>query len=148
MFHTHVASVLSGCCICFTHMLQVFNLDVAYVSHICCNSIFQMFHLCLIYVVSECFMLQVFHEGMASDVRMAQCRRTGTQRAGGRLLSPAHAEGERGGGPREGAGHSDGAGCACEAGAGCMAIHPDARSGGRRSPAVPTGAAPGWACEK
>ena len=31
MFHTYVASVLSGCCICFTHMLQVFYLDVAYV---------------------------------------------------------------------------------------------------------------------
>ena len=24
---------LSGCCICFTHMLQVFNLNVAYVSN-------------------------------------------------------------------------------------------------------------------
>ena len=29
IFHTYVASVLSGCCICFTHMLQVFYLDVA-----------------------------------------------------------------------------------------------------------------------
>ena len=33
MFHTHVASIFSGCCICFTHMLQVFYLDVAYVFH-------------------------------------------------------------------------------------------------------------------
>jgi hypothetical protein len=49
---------------------------------------------------------------------------------------------ERGGGPREGARRSDGAGCACEAGAGCAAVHPDARSGGCRSPAVPMGAAP------
>jgi hypothetical protein len=31
MFHIYVASVLSGCCICFTHMLHVFYLDVAYV---------------------------------------------------------------------------------------------------------------------
>jgi hypothetical protein len=30
MFHTYVASVLSGCCICFTYMLQMFYLDVAY----------------------------------------------------------------------------------------------------------------------
>jgi hypothetical protein len=42
--YTHVASVLFGCCICFTHILQVFYLDVAYVSHICCDSMFQMFH--------------------------------------------------------------------------------------------------------
>ena len=55
MFHTHLASVLSGCCICFTHMLQVFYLDVAHVSHICCNIMFQMFHLCLTYVASKCF---------------------------------------------------------------------------------------------
>ena len=50
IFHTHVASVLSGCCICFTHMLQVFYQDVVYVSHICCNS---MFHLCPTYVASS-----------------------------------------------------------------------------------------------
>jgi hypothetical protein len=35
MFHLffpmYVASVLSRCCICFTHMLQVFYLDAAYV---------------------------------------------------------------------------------------------------------------------
>ena len=54
MFHLFqayvVVSVLSGCCICFTHMLQVFYLDIAYVSHICCNS---MFHLCQTYVVAS-----------------------------------------------------------------------------------------------
>jgi hypothetical protein len=37
MFHTHIISVLSGCYIYFTHMLQVFYLNVAYVSHICCK---------------------------------------------------------------------------------------------------------------
>jgi hypothetical protein len=31
MFHTYAAGVSSGCCIIFTHMLQVFHLDVAYV---------------------------------------------------------------------------------------------------------------------
>jgi hypothetical protein len=30
-FHTYAAIVLFGCCICFTHMLLVFYLDVAYV---------------------------------------------------------------------------------------------------------------------
>jgi hypothetical protein len=40
------SSVLCRCCICFTHMLQVFYLNVKYVSHICCNNIFK----CFIYV--------------------------------------------------------------------------------------------------
>ena len=31
-----VVSVLSGCCICFTHMLQVYVLNVSSVSDICC----------------------------------------------------------------------------------------------------------------
>ena len=31
VFQMHVASVLYGCCICFTHTLHVFYLDVAYV---------------------------------------------------------------------------------------------------------------------
>jgi hypothetical protein len=35
---TYVVSVLSGCCLCFTHMLQVFYLEVAYA----CNG-FQVF---------------------------------------------------------------------------------------------------------
>jgi hypothetical protein len=39
MFHTHVASVLSECCICFTHMLRVLYMDVAYVSQICVATI-------------------------------------------------------------------------------------------------------------
>jgi hypothetical protein len=30
-FQMYVASVLSGCCICFTHILEVFYLDVVYV---------------------------------------------------------------------------------------------------------------------
>jgi hypothetical protein len=53
-FHTHVASVLSRCCIYFTHMLQVFYLHVAYVSHMF-NSIFHMFYLCQTYVASKMF---------------------------------------------------------------------------------------------
>jgi hypothetical protein len=79
LFHTHVASVLSGCCICFIHMLHVFYLDVAYVSYICCNNMFQMFHPCLTYVASKYFMLQVFHGGTVSDGRTAQASRDGAQ---------------------------------------------------------------------
>ena len=43
-----------GCCICFTHILQVFYLDIAYV----CNG-FQVFFMCF----CKCFrgMFQVFH---------------------------------------------------------------------------------------
>jgi hypothetical protein len=75
---THVASVLSRCSIRFTHMLQVFYLDIAYVLHTCCKRFiwmlnmfhtyvvtvcFKCFFLCPTYVASKCFMLQVFHEG-------------------------------------------------------------------------------------
>jgi hypothetical protein len=41
MFHLSeayvVASVLFESCICFTHMLQLFYLNVAFISHICCK---------------------------------------------------------------------------------------------------------------
>ena len=39
---------------------RCFILDVAYVSHICCKCMFQMFHLLQTYVAFKCFMLQVF----------------------------------------------------------------------------------------
>jgi len=69
MFHTYVASVLSGCCVClqcfssvfasvssiFRRMLQVLHLDVskvdrdvahdAMVVRVCCKRLFQMFRL-------------------------------------------------------------------------------------------------------
>ena len=45
---------LFGCCICFTHMLQVFYLDVAYVFAIV-SSVFRCFYKCF-----RC-MFQVFH---------------------------------------------------------------------------------------
>jgi hypothetical protein len=68
LFHTYVVpSALFGCCIYFTHMLQVFYLDIAYVLHTCCNIMFQMFNLCQTYVASWCFILQVFHEDMVND---------------------------------------------------------------------------------
>jgi hypothetical protein len=42
-------------------MLQVFYLEVAYVSHKCYKCMFQMFQLFQSYVVASVFMLQVFH---------------------------------------------------------------------------------------
>jgi hypothetical protein len=39
-----VSEALFKCFICFRRTLR-FNLDVAYVSHICCNNMFQMFQL-------------------------------------------------------------------------------------------------------
>jgi hypothetical protein len=42
VFQMHVASVCLKCLICFqTYVAIVFDLDVAYVSHICCNYMFQ-----------------------------------------------------------------------------------------------------------
>ena len=64
------------CCKCFRGMLQAsvqsvssvsdicckrFDLDVAYVSHICCKSMFQIFQLFCSYVAVSIFMLQVFY---------------------------------------------------------------------------------------
>jgi hypothetical protein len=44
---------LCGCCISFTHMLQVFYLNIAYVSHICYNCIFKCF-ICVRYMLHSC----------------------------------------------------------------------------------------------
>ena len=41
VFMLQVASVLPGCCICFTHMLQVYVIDVLSDLDICC---IHMFH--------------------------------------------------------------------------------------------------------
>jgi hypothetical protein len=100
MFHIHVACVLSGCCICFTHMLQQYV---------------QMFHLCQMYVASKCFMLQVFYVGIMSDGRMDRepmdgAWRVGASRRGrselgaGSRVSPTRRERA---GSGEGAGQSD-----------------------------------------
>ena len=40
-----VAIVLSGCCICFTHMLQAYILDVLSVAYVCCIQVFHVAHL-------------------------------------------------------------------------------------------------------
>jgi hypothetical protein len=39
-FQTHVSSVLSGCFICFTHMLHAFVPNISSVSHVCCSKFF------------------------------------------------------------------------------------------------------------
>ena len=53
-FVQSVLSVLDVCC-------KYFDLDVAYVSHICCKSMFQIFQLFHSYVAVSIFMLQVFY---------------------------------------------------------------------------------------
>jgi hypothetical protein len=52
MFHTHVESVLSVCCTCFTHMLQQYVSNVSSMFDVCCIQV---------------FMLQVFHRDTMSD---------------------------------------------------------------------------------
>ena len=51
-FVQNISFVTDVCC-------KHFDLDVAYVSHICCNSMFQMFHVFQSSVVASVFMLQV-----------------------------------------------------------------------------------------
>jgi hypothetical protein len=74
--YTYVASVFYKSFSCFIWMLHVFHLDVAYVAvaiHVCCKSMFQIFHLLYTYVASLCFkyftcfkrMLQVFYLDVA-----------------------------------------------------------------------------------
>jgi hypothetical protein len=72
LFKMYIESVLLGCCICcngytyvasvrfkrfiyFRRMLQVFYLDISYISvtiHIYCKHLFKMFHLFQTYVAS------------------------------------------------------------------------------------------------
>jgi hypothetical protein len=62
VFQMNVTSVCSKYFICFRRMLQAFWLDVAYVSHIYCKSMFQMFHLFQSYVAISVFSkLQMFY---------------------------------------------------------------------------------------
>jgi hypothetical protein len=63
MFHTNVASVLFRCCICFTHMLQVFYLDVAYVHTYVVTICFK----CFICVRCMLHYIQVFHVASVSQ---------------------------------------------------------------------------------
>jgi hypothetical protein len=63
-FHTFVVTVSSGCCICFTYIMQVFFLDVIYV----CSGFFAKVSKCFANVLDACCkcfsyfvrMLQVF----------------------------------------------------------------------------------------
>ena len=42
IFMLQVATVLSRCCICFTHMLQVYVLNVSFASDVCCIQVFHV----------------------------------------------------------------------------------------------------------
>ena len=56
-----VASIVSGCCICFTHMLQVYVLNVSVVSILRCNKCFHVAS-CKFFI----WMLHMFHTHVAS----------------------------------------------------------------------------------
>jgi hypothetical protein len=47
VFMLQVASVLSGCCICSTYMLQVYVLNVSSTSDLCCSQVFHISMVCL-----------------------------------------------------------------------------------------------------
>jgi hypothetical protein len=47
VFMLQVASGLSGCCICFTHMLQLYVLNVSSASDLCCIQVFRVSNVCL-----------------------------------------------------------------------------------------------------
>jgi hypothetical protein len=66
MFHTNVANVISGCCICFTHMLQVFYLKVAYMFH----TLLQQY-VSNVSFVSDVCCIQVFHVASVSGGTVA-----------------------------------------------------------------------------
>jgi hypothetical protein len=73
VFQRHVARVRSKCFICFHLFIAIFfYLDVAYVSHICCNSMFQMFQLFQSYVAASGFMLQIANLDVSCVSHMLQ----------------------------------------------------------------------------
>jgi len=115
-------------------MLQVFYLDVAYVSCICCKCMFQMFHLLQTYVAFKYFMcLDVCSEshgarpgqrGNGHDepdaggqgAWRAWVQRTGACSSSPQLPGPVRAEREERGRREGAAGIATGAGCVCGAG--------------------------------
>jgi hypothetical protein len=57
MFHTDIASVCSKYFIHFRSMLQVYYMDVAYVSHRYCTRLFQIFYLFQTYIAASVFVV-------------------------------------------------------------------------------------------
>jgi hypothetical protein len=57
VFQGHVISIRSKYFIYFRYMLQAFHLDIGYVKHICCKSMFEMFQLFQSYVAISVFIL-------------------------------------------------------------------------------------------
>jgi hypothetical protein len=55
VFQGHVTSICSKCFVCFRCMLQAFYLDIGYVKHICCKSMFGMFQLFSVLCCNKCF---------------------------------------------------------------------------------------------
>jgi hypothetical protein len=68
LFRAYVTNVYSKYFIYFGCTLQVFCLDVAMATHICCKCIFQMFHLFSDVCCSKYFMFQVYILGWTTRV--------------------------------------------------------------------------------
>jgi hypothetical protein len=75
VFMLQIASVLSGCCICFTHTLQVYVPNILSASDVCC---IQVFH-----VASVLFFKGMFRESWAC---MAWAPVQGVRRARGQQM--------------------------------------------------------------
>jgi hypothetical protein len=80
MFHLFFGRTLQVClfgyCICFTHMLQVFYLDVAYVMvYKCFSGVFCKYFRCMFQVFSSVFrrMLQLLHLNVSKVDRCCTC---------------------------------------------------------------------------
>jgi hypothetical protein len=93
----YVASVLSGCCICYTgytHMLQMYVSNVSAISNVCCKFFLSRClncsartHMLQMYIInvsfildiccSKCFMLQVFHEQTQQGAQAKVVRHSG-----------------------------------------------------------------------
>jgi hypothetical protein len=114
-FFKHMLQVcLSRCCICFTHMLQVFYLDVMILNCFCkCfRCMFQVFYLSFLYIVSVASKCFKSRSGVAHGMHVGSGR--------GREQSPC---GRRSGsvGPRASAGDAG----AVEQSPGDAALHVD-----------------------
>ena len=74
---------LFGCCICFTHVLQVFYLDVAKCFCKCFRRMFQVFHVSFLYVASVASGCFKNSSGVSYGMKCERCERSPRTRGAG-----------------------------------------------------------------